>query len=67
VEETSLRIQTFDLMLTMVTDKHRSTMALIVSVIRDTCKQGLTLQDFRNGKDIGRRGSVHSTYGLDEL
>jgi hypothetical protein len=42
-------------------------MALIVSVIRDTCKQGLTLQDFRNGKDIGRRGSVHSTYGLDEL
>lgn len=32
--------------------------------MRNTCQPGSTLQEFRNGKDIGRRNSVHSTYGL---
>lgn len=35
MEGTSLRIRIFNLMLTMIADKHRSASALIVSGIRD--------------------------------
>lgn len=52
------------LTLTTRTDKHWPTSQSIASMMRNTCQQGSTLQESRNGKDIGRRNSVHSTYGL---